>query len=109
MDLVHILDMRIRLAKILLFIMTFSGISMTMHAYAHELTENQAGHAIEIETQNDDDSILCDHCCHFSSHSLGLMNKNSSVVPQKTKGILNFKGRDYTSYSLPPPYHPPIV
>ncbi len=64
--------MRIQIAKILLVLMTLSGIIMPIHAYAHGLADTQESHSMEINTQHDadSDSISCDHCCHLSSHSL---------------------------------------
>lgn len=103
--------MRIRIAKVLLVLMTLSGIVMPIHAYAHELADTQESHSIEIDAQHDtdSDSISCDHCCHFSSHSLGMMQKNTSFANQQSKDALNFQKHDYASYNQPPPYHPPIA
>jgi len=103
--------MRIRLAKILLVVMTLSGIVMPIHSYAHELADTQESHSsIETNTQHntDGDSISCDHCCHFSSHSLGLVQKNSSTTNHQVKDVLNFQNQNYASYKQPPPYQPPI-
>ncbi len=103
--------MRTQIAKILLVLMTLSGIIIPIHAYAHELAESQDSHSIEMDSQHDTerDSISCDHCCHFSSHSLGLMQKNKSIANQQTKGLSNFHRLYYASINQPPPYHPPIA
>jgi hypothetical protein len=103
--------MSINLAKLLLLIMTLSGIVMPIHAYAHELTDTQESHSIEMDAQHDTDgeSISCDHCCHFSSHSLGLMQKNTSFANQQVKDALYFHRHNYSSFNQPPPYHPPIA
>ena len=103
--------MRIHLAKMLLLIMTLSGIIMPIHAYAHELADTQDTHSIKMDVQHDTDgdSITCDHCCHFSSHSLGLMEKNSSIANYQVKDALIFQKQSYASYKQPPPYQPPIA
>lgn len=103
--------MRTRMAKILLVVMTLSGLVMPIHAYAHELAETQENHALEMDTQHssDSDSVSCDHCCHFSSHSMGMVQINSYVPNHRINEILNFKEQDYLSINGPPPYQPPIA
>jgi hypothetical protein len=103
--------MHIHLAKLLLLIITLSSIIMPIHAYAHELADTQDSHSIEMDAQQDTDgdSISCDHCCHFSSHSLGVMQKSSNIANQQIKGALTFQGQNYASYKQPPPYQPPIA
>ncbi len=103
--------MRTQIAKILLVLMTLSGIIMPIHAYAHELADSQESHSMEMNTQHDtdSDSISCDHCCHFSSHSLGLVQKISFVANQRINEVLNFQKQDYLSINGPPPYQPPIA
>jgi len=82
---------------------------MPIHAYAHELAGTQDSQSIEMDAQhNTDDSITCDHCCHFSSHSLGLVQKNLSTTNHQVKDVLNFQNQNYASYNAPPPYQPPI-
>ena len=73
--LVHIPTMRTNLAKFLLVVITITGVTMPIHAYAHEMTETQDSHTLEIDSSHGTDGVStsCDHCCHFSSHSLGLM------------------------------------
>ncbi len=109
--LVHIQKMKILIAKVLLVLMALSGVVMPIHAYAHELSDAQESHSIEIDIQHDSkaDSISCDHCCHFSSHSLGLMQKNTSIANHQVKDALNFQKQNYASYKPPPPYQPPIA
>jgi hypothetical protein len=99
------------MAKILLVLMTLSGIIMPIHAYAHELTEVAEGHSLDMNAQHnsDTDSDSCDHCCHFSSHSLGLVQKISFATNQRINEILNFQTQDYLSVKGPPPYQPPIA
>jgi len=103
--------MRIQLAKILLVLMTFSGIIMPVYAYAHELANCPDDRLTDLNNDYDSDSIeiICDHCCHFSSHSLGLMLTNTSVADLEIKNTENIHGQYYNSYKLPPPYHPPIA
>jgi len=109
--LVHIPTMGLNLVKFLLLVMTITGIVMPIHAYAHEMTETQDSHFIKMDSSHDTDGVSksCDHCCHFSSHSLGLMQRNSSIANQQVKGNLNYQGQNYASYNQPPPYHPPIA
>ncbi len=104
--------MRIRLAKILLAIMVISGIVLPIHAYAHEIAETQNNHSFEkdaIDTEYESDSNACDHCCHLSSHSVGLLQKNPSITSKQIKGTFSFRMKIYSSYKYPPPYHPPIT
>ena len=103
--------MRTQIAKFLLVVMTLSGVVMPIHAYAHELAETQDSHSTEMDAQHDTDgdSISCDHCCHFSSHSMGLMQKTSGIINQQGKDALNFQKHNYVSYKQPPPYQPPIA
>lgn len=84
---------------------------MPVHAYAHELADSQESQSIEMNTQHDadSDSISCDHCCHFSSHSLGLVQKIAFTVNQRINEVLNFQAQDYLSINGPPPYQPPIA
>ena len=51
----------------------------------------------------------CDHCCHFSAHSTGLVQKNSPFAIQRVQDALYLHRHNYISYSQPPPYHPPIA
>ena len=103
--------MRIRIAKVLLVLMTLSGIIMPIHAYAHELAESQESHAFNMDVQHesDRDSVSCDHCCHFSSHSLGLVQLIYFTANHRINEVLNFKEQDYLSIKGPPPYQPPIA
>ena len=103
--------MQIQLAKILSVLMTLSGIIMPINAYAHELANTQESHSIEMNSEHDtdSDSVSCDHCCHFSSHSLGLVQKISFATNQRINEVLSFQRQDYLSINGPPPYQPPIA
>jgi hypothetical protein len=103
--------MRIRMVKILLVLMTLSGIIMPIHAYAHELTEATESHAFELDTQHDSDTgaISCDHCCHFSSHSLGILQNISIPTNERINEILNFQDQNYLSFQGLPIFKPPIT
>ncbi|GEM_PF-1739876 len=104
--------MSTNLAKLLLLILALSGIIMPIHAYAHELADTQESHSsieMDIQHDTDGDSISCDHCCHFSSHSLGMIQKNTSIANQQIKDALIFQRQNYASYNQPPPYQPPIA
>ncbi len=103
--------MRTQIAKILLVLMTLSGLIMPIHAYAHGLADTQESHSMEMNTPHDadSDSISCDHCCHFSSHSLGLVQNISFAANQRINVVLNFQTQDYLSINGPPPYQPPIA
>jgi len=103
--------MQIRMAKILLVLMTLSGIIMPIHAYAHELAETAEGHSLEMDVQHESKSDVdsCDHCCHFSCHCLGLVQKISFAANHRINEVLKFKEQDYLSIKGPPPYQPPIA
>jgi hypothetical protein len=104
--------MHSRLAKILFLIMTLSGIIMPIHAYAHDILDStHEMHEMESGTQQHDEgeAISCDHCCHFSCHSLGIMRTNSNLTITDTKSGSIFLSTNYTSYNQAPPYHPPIT
>ncbi len=103
--------MRIYLAKFLLLAMTITGIVMPIHAYAHEMTEIQDGYTIEMDSGHDTDSISksCDHCCHFSSHSLGLMRSCSKIVALPNIYTSTIQKQIYSSFNQYPPYRPPIA
>jgi len=103
--------MRLNLAKFLFLAMTISGIIMPMHAYAHEMTESQDSHTIEIDSSHDTDGVSksCDHCCHFLSHSLGLMYVCSNIGELPNINISTIKKQNYSSFKQAPPYHPPIA
>jgi hypothetical protein len=102
--------MRNLIAKVLLVLMTLSGVVMPIHTYAHELTNTQDSYSIEMDVQYDSgaDATFCDHCCHFSSHSLGLMQKKSSIANHQVKDALNFQKQNYAFYHQAPPHNPPI-
>jgi hypothetical protein len=109
--LVHIPTMRLNLAKFLLLVMTITGIIMPIYAYAHEMTETQNSQTIETDSSHDTDGVSksCDHCCHFSSHSLGLMRVSSKIVELSNTYIPTVLKQNYASYKQPPPYQPPII
>ncbi len=103
--------MQICLAKIILVLMILSGVVMPFHAYAHELAETTEGHAHELDVHHDSDtdSVSCDHCCHFSSHSLGMVQAISFAANERINEVLIFQIQDYLSITGPPPYQPPIA
>ncbi len=103
--------MRTPLTTFLLVIMLLSGVVLPIHAYAHELTESQNSHMVELDThhESEKESLACDHCCHFSSHSLGLIQTFSASTNQQTKSISVRQKTIYTSHKQAPPYHPPIA
>lgn len=103
--------MRHNLAKVLLLVMTISSIVMPIHAYAHELTETQDSPSIKIDSSHGTGSVTipCDHCCHFSSHSLGLMRVSSKFGESPDIYISTIYRQNYSSVNQPPPYHPPIA
>lgn len=103
--------MKIQMAKILLVLMTLSGIIMPIHAYAHELSESTESHAHEMDVQHesDSDSLSCDHCCHFCSHSMGLVQSISFTSNHRINEVLKFQEQYYLSIDEPLPYQPPIT
>ena len=103
--------MYIRMAKILLVLMILSGVVMPIHAYAHEPVETTEAHIHELDAHHDSDtdSVSCDHCCHFSSHSLGIVQAVSFSVNEQIDEVLYFKEQGYLSINAPPPYEPPIA
>ncbi len=101
--------MRIRIAKILLVLMTLSGIIIPIYAYAHELANCPDDRLIDVNNDFNSNEIVCDHCCHFSSHSLGLMLTNKRIADLVIKGTSPFQRQNYASYKQPPPYQPPIA
>ena len=103
--------MRLNLAKFLLLVITITGIVMPIHAYAHEMTEIEDNHSLKMDTSHDTDGVSksCDHCCHFSSHSLGLMRVCSKIAELPNIYIPTIQKQNYSSFNQPPPYHPPIV
>jgi hypothetical protein len=102
--------MKILIAKVLLVLMTLSGVVMPIYAYAHELVNCPDDQLTNVDNDygSDSNKIICDHCCHFSSHSLGLMWVSSSIVDLEIKYIVIFQNQNYASYKQPPPYQPPI-
>lgn len=102
--------MRIRIAKIMLIIIALSGL-MTPHAYAHDLAEVTESHVLAFDTQHtsDTDSVSCDHCCHFFSHSVGMIPAISFSTNDQTKEVPIFQEQDFPSIIGPPPYQPPIA
>ena len=84
---------------------------MPIYAYAHELAETTEGHAFErdVQHESDSDSVSCDHYCHFSLHTLGMVQVISIAANDRTKEVLNFQEQDYISIKGPPPYQPPIA
>jgi hypothetical protein len=103
--------MRTILSKFLLLLMTITGIFMPIHAYAHEISATQDSHYTTMDTSHDTDgaSKSCDHCCHFSSHSLGLMRVCSKIDELPNIFISTIQNQIYSSLNQPPPYHPPIA
>ena len=84
---------------------------MPIHAYAHEMTETQESHSIEQNTQHDTNSksIACDHCCHFSSHSQGMIRNHSKIAEFQNNYVPNIQKQNYSSFKEPPPYPPHIA
>jgi len=99
------------MAKILLVLMTLSGIIMPIHAYAHELVNCPDDQLVDVNNDYNTDinEVVCDHCCHFSSHSLGLVQKISFAANHRINEVLKFQEQDYLSIKGPPPYQPPIA
>ena len=103
--------MQIKLAKLLFLVMIVTGIIMPIHAYSHEMSETRESHSVELESQHnqDNESVFCDHCCHFSSHTQGMIRiYTKSGISQKNY-VINFQNKRYTSVESTPPYHPPIA
>ena len=97
--------------KYLLFSMLMTGTIMSVHAYTHSLdcaTTEEQQLAEEVENQNELQPVNCDHCCHASAHSLGILKINPSIqFTIKTIGPLSTH-LTYRSLIIGPPYHPPI-
>lgn len=106
----HFQVMRIRIAKTMLIIMALSGL-MTPHAYAHDLAEITESHVLAFDAQHnsDTDSVSCDHCCHFFSHSVGMIPAISFSMSNQIKEIPVFQEQDFPSIIGPPPKQPPIA
>lgn len=103
--------MRTNLAKFLLVVITITGITMPIHAYAHEITEAQDSHTLEIDSSHGTDGVStsCDHCCHSSSHSLGLMRVCLKVGELPYICTSTIHKQNYSSFNQAPPYRPPIA
>ena len=110
-QLIHIQTMQTYLVKFLLVIMTVAGIVMPVYAYAHEMSETHESHSTEFNMQHDTDneSTFCDHCCHFSSHTQGIIRIPTKIDELQKNHITNFQNKNYSSIEFPPPYHPPIA
>ncbi len=59
------------------------------------------------DSQDDGDSVDCDHCCHIGMHLLGILN--DSVAPPQSGGHLFLACSEYHLIATPrlPPLRPP--
>ncbi|GJM04692.1 MAG: hypothetical protein DHS20C09_06830 [marine bacterium B5-7] len=104
--------MQFRLAKILLLILTLSCVIMPIQSYAHGMpvsTHDMHEMGTDNQQDNEGEATSCDHCCHFSCHSLGILRTKSNFVVKEYKSASIFLSTNYTSYNQAPPYHPPIA
>jgi uncharacterized protein len=104
--------MKLLFIKYLLFSVLMSATIMSVHAYAHSLdcaSSEEQQLSGDMDNQNDLQKASCDHCCHFSSHSVGLHKSDNADPFIARNGILNTDYRTYRSLKAGPPYHPPIL
>lgn len=102
--------MRQLIANLLLVIMCLTGILMPVHAYAHNLSDSEIQLMYEHEhDEQDTNSHACDHCCHSTSHCLGLIRfvtALDAISANRRSEPLQFQ---YSSLNHTPPYPPPIA
>jgi len=108
----HTPTMKSFFIKYLLFSLLVFGTVMPVHAYVHSLhltTSDQQQLSGDTDNQGDVQTAGCDHCCHFSSHTVGLHRSNHSDRFFDKGGILVATLFTYHSLKAGPPYHPPIL
>ena len=104
--------MKYFLFKYLLFAVLMSGTVLPVHAYAHSFdstTSEQQQLTEDTDNQDDVQATNCDHCCHFSSHSVGLHMSNHVGQFANKGSILVTSHITYRSLKAEPPYYPPIL
>ena len=101
--------MHLSMAKMLCLIVFISSIVLEVHAYTHGCDDNADAYIFISDTQHDNNSTSCDHCCHGSSHSLGILHDVSLYFFFKDTYVLNTNSYNYTSRTPAPPYRPPAV
>jgi histidinol phosphatase-like PHP family hydrolase len=85
---------------------------MSVHAYVHSLdftTSEQQQLTGNMDSQSDIQTASCDHCCHFSSHTVGLHASHNIDEFVNRNRILVIYHPTYRSLTAAPPYHPPIL
>lgn len=104
--------MKMFFIKYLLFSVLMSGTIMSVHAYVHVLdctTSEQQQFRGDMDNKSDLQKASCDHCCHFSSHSVGIIKSNSVDGLDNKSNMLTISSLTYRSLKEGPPYHPPIL
>lgn len=107
----HDLPVTNRFVKVLLLVLSLSAVIMPVHAYAHVLFEDtHAETGVMPDYHHDQEqSVSCDHCCHYSSHALALLLVCQPVAAIDVALSLSLSDSTYHSRHREPPYHPPIA
>ncbi len=85
---------------------------MPVHAYMHELdcfSAEELQWTDDADSQSDKQIANCDHCCHFSSHSVGMFNANDGAEQLMKASVSIGLSIHYHFSKAAPPYHPPIL
>jgi hypothetical protein len=104
--------MKSLIIKYMLLCIFLSGTVMPVHAYMHELDCSPAEElqlTAGADSQSDTQTANCDHCCHFSSHSVGMYKSNDGVEQLMKASVSIGYSIHYHFSRAAPPYHPPIL
>jgi len=105
-----------RLLTIWFLFFTLSS-SVSWAVSSHVDADNGAGvHAAGNSGNLPDDAPLTwgddgcqDRCCHASAHFIGLIASHTFFVALTVSDDIRFSEQPPLSFSLSPPFHPPIV
>lgn len=103
--------MKALLFKFIILPLFLMGTVSPVLAYVHSFDTTISEHhqSMHSDSQNDVPVFDCDHCCHFSSHSVGVLGHNQMPAHViKIKNTTEYY-RIYHSLAVIPPSRPPIL
>ena len=101
--------MPVSFIKCLVILMFLWSAASPALSYVHSIDSSEAGHHQQADEQQEDTgSIACDHCCHFSAHSVGVL---CQTIPERVDihdPALSPYSITYHFLRASPPFRPPI-
>lgn len=80
---------------------------------SEQLQEREMQSVIQASTdgdsEHDNSSLACDHCCHGNAHFLGIFSGQQDIAHYFSNGSLGFITKNLKTTSFQPPTPPPNV